>query len=135
MSALVKLKARLKQQASDSELTKPTKPPSVGFVSTAPASFSKNSRQASANDPVKPTAEVLHQFWFDRVETEIAAGHPAYELNRANDLAWHFMQQDGLPFVVAIRIAADIVVHCDPAPCEAAYESAMDLWKRVTSSA
>ncbi len=134
MSALAKLKARLEQQAPDSEMTKPTKPPSVGFVSTAPGPFSKNSRQASANDPIKTAPEVLSQFRFDLVEAEIAAGHPAYELNRANDLAWHFMQQDGLPFKVAIHIAADIVVHCDPAPCEVAYESAMDLWKRVTSS-
>ncbi len=109
--------------------------PKIAKIAGIALANSPKPNPAAANDPFKPTAEVLRQFRFDLVEAEIAEGHPADELNRANDLAWHFMQQDGLPFEVAIRIAADIVVHCDPAPCEAAYECAMDLWKRVMPSA
>ncbi len=109
-----------------------------------PPSLAKIAEIAIANPPEVPSnpaessptpslIEVLRQFRFDLIEREIAAGYPADELNRANDLAWHFMQEDGLPFEVAIRIAADIVINCDPAPCEAAYESAMALWKRVSA--
>jgi|GEM_PF-4981772 len=131
MSALSRLKARLEQNATSYELTKPTKSTSVSFVSTDPAPFSKNRVREPANDRIKPTIEVLEQFRFDLVEALIAAGHPADELNRMNNMAWEFMKADGMTFVEAIRAAADVVGACEIAACEAAYEDTQALWRRM----
>ncbi len=135
MSALAKLKARLEQQAPSGELTKPTKPPSVSFVSTDPAPFSKHRRQESANDPVKPTAEVLRQFHFDIVEADIESGFLASDIARINNMAWEFMKADGMTFTEAIREAAKRVADCDIMECEAAYEDVQALWNRIRGAA
>ncbi len=113
-----------------------SQPPSLAEIAEIAVANPPEVRSNLAeSSPTPSLIEVLRQFRFDLVEAEIAAGHPADELNRANDLAWHFMQEDGLPFELAIRIAADIVINCDPAPCEAAYESAIALWRKVSASA
>lgn len=139
MSALARLKARLEQKAPSDELTKPTKPPSVSFVSTDPAPFSKNRVQESANDPVKPTAEVLCQFRFDLTDediaADIAAGYPATDIVRVNNMAWEFMQHDGMTFSEAIREAAKRVTDYSIMECEAAYEDVQALWRRMKGAA
>ncbi len=135
MSALAKLKARLEQKAPATELTKPTKPPFVSFVGSAPAPFSKIQGVESANDPTEPTAEVLRQFRFDLVAADIEAGYPASDIDRVNNMAWEFMKADGMTFAEAIHEAAKRVVDCDTMPCEAAYEDVRELWRRITGEA
>ena len=78
------------------------------------------------------TESALTQFQFDRVQAEIDAGYPADELHRVNNLAWHFMQTDGIGFDDAIQKAAIIVVSGQAAACEVAYIDVMDLFKRLT---
>lgn len=56
------------------------------------------------------------------------------ETERINNMAWEFMQEDGMPYAEAIRQAAEIAAKCYAAPCEAAYESVMELWKRITGA-
>lgn len=131
MSALAKLKARLGQKAADCRLTKPTKPPSVSFVSSDPATFSKSGGQKSANDPIKPIIEVLDQFRFGLVDEDIAAGHAATDIVRVNNMAWEFMKHNGMTFSEAIHEAAKRVIACDIMTCEAAYEDVQALWRRM----
>ncbi len=76
----------------------------------------------------------LEQFQFDLVEAEIAAGAPAAELDRTNNLAWEFMQADALPFEQAMAIAASIVVACEPAPGEQEYTDVRSLWHELTGN-
>lgn len=76
----------------------------------------------------------LLAFRFDLVEQEIADGAPAEELRRTNNLCWHLMLADGLAFDEAMRIAADIVVSCPPAPFEAGYDDVWVLWKRTSGA-
>lgn len=73
----------------------------------------------------------LEQFQFDLVEADIAAGAPAAELDRVNNLAWEFMQADGMPFGQAIAVAASIVVACEPAPDESEYTDVRSLWREL----
>lgn len=53
------------------------------------------------------------------------------EVNRVNNMTWEFMQVDGMEFSDAIRLAAEIVVSCEVAVCEAAYTDVMALWERL----
>ena len=76
-------------------------------------------------------SDTLAQFQFDRIEAEIGAGHPAVELLRVNNMAWEFMQVDGLDFNTAIRMAAEICVACPPAPGEVAYADVRSLWQKI----
>ncbi len=87
---------------------------------------------SAANDARQPDIEALRPFRFDLVEADIEAGYPASEIDRVNNLTWHLMEADGLAFDEALRIAADIVATCDPAPCEQAYRDVRQLWKRIT---
>lgn len=82
----------------------------------------------------KPSAvaQSLAQFNFDLVKTEIEAGHAADELHRVNDMAWEFMQVDGMAFQEAIRLAAEIVVSGQVAACEAAYADVMAVFLKAT---
>lgn len=75
-------------------------------------------------------AAALAQFRFDLIDEEIAAGHPSSELHRANNLCWEIMQSDGLPFAQAMEMAAEIVVACPPASCEASYRDVWMLWQQ-----
>lgn len=72
----------------------------------------------------------LARFRFDLIEAEIIAEYPAAELHRVNNMAWEFMQVDGLDFNTAIRMAAEICIDCPPAPCEAAYSGVRSLWRQ-----
>ncbi len=76
----------------------------------------------------------LEQFQFDLVEAEIAAGAPAAEIYRTNNLAWRFMEQEGMPFGQAIAVAASIVVACEPAPGESEYTDVRSLWHELTGN-
>lgn len=67
---------------------------------------------------------LLKQFDFDACENRP-------ELNRINNMTWEFMQVDGLYFHEALTLAAEIVVHCEVAACEAGYVDARMLWERI----
>jgi hypothetical protein len=75
--------------------------------------------------------QALSQFRFDLVLYEIDAGHPAGDLHRVNNMAWEFMQADGMTFDGAIKAAAEIVASTQAAACEAAYTDVMALFARV----
>ncbi|MCM1128424.1 MAG: hypothetical protein NC211_00735 [Alistipes senegalensis] len=61
---------------------------------------------------------------------DAAPDTPATE--HINNMAWEFMQADGMSYQEAIRVAAEICGKCDVANCEAAYESVRALWRRIT---
>ncbi len=84
---------------------------------------------------VAPTGDLLNilaAFRFDLVEVDIAAGAPAAELDRTNNLCWEIMQADGLPFDQAMAIAASIVVTCESVPGESEYTDVRKLWRDLT---
>ncbi len=68
----------------------------------------------------------------DARQPDIEAGYPVSEIDRVNNLTWHLMEAEGLSFDDALRIAADIVATCLPAPCEQAYRDVRQLWQRIT---
>ncbi len=76
--------------------------------------------------------EELTQFRFDLVRKEIDSGYSASELHRANNMAWDFMQVDGMTFQDAIKKAAEIVTNTQMAACEAAYVDVMALFERIS---
>lgn len=69
-------------------------------------------------------------FRFDLVKQEIAAGHSEAEMRRIHNMAYGFMRDDHLPLGEALQIAAQIVIHCPAAECEAAYMDVMNLWSK-----
>jgi hypothetical protein len=76
--------------------------------------------------------EKLKLFRFDLVAHDIEGGYPAANLERVNNMAWEFMQADGMAFSDALHLAAQVVVECDVAASEAAYEDVRALWRRLT---
>lgn len=56
------------------------------------------------------------------------------ETERINNMAWEFMQADGMPYAEAIRQAAEIAAKCQVAAGEAAYETVRELWRRITGA-
>jgi len=76
----------------------------------------------------------LYQFRFDLISAEIESEHHESDLNRVNNMAWEFMQVDGMSFTVAINLAAEIVVKGRVAACEAAYVNVRDLFMRLSNS-
>lgn len=78
------------------------------------------------------TLASLAQFRFDLMQGEIEAGEPGSELHRVNNMAWEFMQADGMVFEDAIRLAAEIVVSGQVAACEAAYADVMAAFLKAT---
>ncbi len=87
------------------------------------------------SNEVAPTDDLLNSlasFRFDLVEVDIAAGAPAAELDRTNNLCWEIMQADGLPFDQAMAIAASIVVTCESVPGESEYTDVRKLWRDLT---
>lgn len=88
----------------------------------------------AAADRIRPHREdvirhLLDQFQFELVEQD---ANPE-ELHRVNNMAWEFMQADGMTFSDAINKAAAIVATCDVAACEAAYTNVQELWRRITA--
>jgi len=75
--------------------------------------------------------ELNSLFRFDLMQDEIAAGQSDDELQRVNNMAWEFMQADGMAFDEAITLAAKIVIDGQKAACEAAYTDVMALFKRL----
>ena len=76
--------------------------------------------------------EKLLEFRLDLVSRDLEEGYPLADLERANNMAWEFMQVDGMEFSVAIHLASQIVAVCDVAASEAAYEDVRTLWRRLT---
>jgi hypothetical protein len=129
MSALARLKVRLEQKGRPNELTKPTNPPSVSFVSSPSGSFSKSQGGNAANDHKQLGLKVLLEFRFDLIE---GTADSVQEIERVNNMAWEFMKVDEMAFADAIRRAAEIVVSCEVSACEAAYEDVQALWRRLS---
>ena len=86
------------------------------------------------NTKIAVDAETLAKFRFDLLPSDIATGQCADELQRVNNMAWEFMTADGMSFTDAIRCAAEIVVSCNVAACEAAYADVQALWRQVVNS-
>ncbi len=76
----------------------------------------------------------LDRFRFDLFDKETTAGHLARERQRVNNMAWEFMQADGMSFNEAMQAAAAIAAICPPAPCEASYTNALTLWAELAAS-
>ena len=64
------------------------------------------------------------------MQFDIEAGCPAGELYRVNNMAWEFMEVDGMGFQEAIKAAAEIVANTEAAACETAYSDVMTLFLR-----
>ncbi len=75
----------------------------------------------------KPSQSALHQLEFFRFD-EFS---DTLETERINNMAWEFMQADGMNYADAIRVASEIAAHCRVAACEAAYENVRALWERL----
>jgi len=133
VSALEKLKAKLEQKAPDGELTKPTNSPFVSFVSKSPVPFSILKGSGSANDRHQLDIDALRSIWFDLAEADVEAGFSVSDIDRVNNLCWHIMEAERMAFADALRIAADMLVTCDPAPCERAYRDVCNLWRQILS--
>ena len=129
MSALARLKVRLEQKGRSNELTKPTEPPFVSFVSSPSGSFSKPQGGKAANDHKQLGLEALRQFRFDLIE---GTADLVQEIERVNNMAWEFMKVDEMVFADAIRRAAEIVVSSEVSACETAYEDVQALWHRLS---
>lgn len=125
MSYLERLKnletGKKNQIMPKNELTLLTEAPSVSFVSS----------YQGINEKFFIDKSQLEQFRFDLVQQEIEDGHPADELHRVNNMAWEFMQFDGMAFDEAITKAAEIVAMCNAAECEKSYADVMALFKKV----
>lgn len=76
--------------------------------------------------------EKLRLFRFDLVARDIADGYPTVSLERVNNMAWEFMQVDGMAFSAALDLAVQIVTECNVAASEAAYEDVQALWLSLT---
>jgi hypothetical protein len=78
-------------------------------------------------------AKMLSAFRFDLLQKECDEGYPAAEMHRVNDMAYEFMQADGIPFEHAIRLAAEIVANLNVAACEAGYTKVFKLFNKIKS--
>ncbi len=79
-------------------------------------------------DDVETLWGALKFFCFDNVQADIDAGYSASILFRVNNMAWEYMQADGMGFDEAIRMAANIVAGTQIAVCEAGYVDVMTLF-------
>jgi hypothetical protein len=73
----------------------------------------------------------LDQFNFGDLSTDIFTGHDLYPIHRTNNMAWEFMQADGMSFSDAIKLAREIVSSRQVAMCEAAYIDVFELIQRI----
>ena len=114
------------------ERVKPSTVASVAGVEVAKLLKVKNT-----DSPAKEKsslADTLALFRFDLVQQEIEDGHPADELHRVCNMAWEFMQADGMNFADAMKLASEITISTQVAACEAAYVDVMALFKRLRES-
>ena len=79
-------------------------------------------------DDAQKLWEALTLFCFDNVQAGIDADYSASDLRRVNNMAWEFMQADGMGFDEAISVAANIVAGTQIAVCEAGYVDVMTLF-------
>lgn len=88
------------------------------------------------NKHPKPEQNILAMmslFKFDELQGEITDEKSTIELDRLNNMAWEFMQNDGMAFSEAITLAASIVINCQRAQCEAAYIEVKMLYKELVA--
>lgn len=78
------------------------------------------------------TLRQLEQFDFEAVESD---PEDREAVTRVNNMAWEFMEADGMAFADAIKLAAEIVVNGHVAQCEAAYTDVLALWRRLKATA
>lgn len=78
-------------------------------------------------------SESLALFRFDLVKQEIAEGYPEAEMRRFHNLAHVLMRDENLPFEDAVKVAAQIVIHCPMAECELTYVDLIELWSEIDS--
>ena len=97
----------------------------AGIALAKPTKSESASVATYAQDSI---AVALRQFRFDLIE---GTADSFQEIDRVNNLAWEFMKVDALPFIEAIRLAAEIVVSCEVRSGEAAYEDVQALWRRL----
>lgn len=71
---------------------------------------------------------ILAQFRFELEQDSTS-------LERVNNMAWEFMQIDGMLYDEAIKTATAIVAHYDVALCEQAYQDVRALWERTKDGA
>jgi hypothetical protein len=111
------------------------KPSTVATIAgVAGVAVAKLPKVKNTNSPLKEKsslADTLALFRFDLVQQEIEDGHPADELHRVNNMAWEFMQADGMTFDEAMKRASEITICTQVAACEAAYVDVMALFKRL----
>jgi hypothetical protein len=74
----------------------------------------------------------LKLFRFGPMAHEIKDGYLVDDLERVNNMAWEFMQIDGMVSSAALHLVAQIVTKCDLVASEAAYEDIRALWDRLT---
>lgn len=87
---------------------------------------------AAVAEKLRPHKHQIIQHLLGQFHSDVQAQDVAStELDRINNMAWEFMQFDGVPYSIAIRLAADIVAHCDIAVCEAAYEDVRALCAKL----
>jgi len=114
-----------------SKIFKPT------VATVAGVAVAKLPKVKNTNSPVKEKsilADTLALFRFDLVQQEIEDGHPADELHRVCNMAWEFMQADGMSFTDAMKLASEITISTQVAACEAAYVDVMALFNRLRGS-
>ena len=90
---------------------------------------------AAAKVRLKPhKAEIIRHMLGQFCLDDCAADPEPELIDRINNMAWEFMQHDGMEFDEAIRTAAEIVATCAAAVCEASYKDVQALWKRMSAS-
>lgn len=110
---------------------------SLTVATVAGVAVAKLPKVKNTHSPVKEKsslADMLALFRFDLVQQEIEDGLPADELHRVNNMAWEFMQADGMNFNEAIKKAGQIVANCQITACETAYLDVMALFKRMSKN-
>ena len=87
---------------------------------------------AAAKVRLKPHKAEIIRHMLGQFCLDDCADDPEPELiDRINNMAWEFMQHDGMAFDQAIKSAAEIVVQCAVVNCEASYASVRELWQRL----
>ena len=90
---------------------------------------------AAAKVRLKPhKAEIIRHMLGQFCIDDCAADPEPELIDRINNMAWEFMQHDGMTFETAIKTAAEIVVHGTVTECEAAYTNVRELWHRIKSA-
>ncbi len=97
------------------------------FLSSAPSHG-----RPDASDERGKLLSKLTPFFIEKAEDGMFT---TLHSERINNMAWEFMESDGMAFQEAIRLAAEITSMCPIALCEASYAGVSTLWNRLNNSA